>query len=217
MKPGSVSEDAWVKLRQFLAGASGERAFVWPIEHPSQPSAFCPCGQGWGPRAWAYVKAFVLVSVVRSPFNAPKIALLRRRGARIGRQVFLSADLWIDPVFPQLLTIEDQVLVGQGVRIALHEFGRDRFRAGRVIIRRGAVIGGFALIGQGVEIGENAVVGGGAVVGRDVPPGTMAIGNPARIFPQGASPDGRGPGPLQPAELEIAAPGASGFTGGATA
>jgi acetyltransferase-like isoleucine patch superfamily enzyme len=191
MKPGLVSDDGLMKLRQFLAGESGERVFVWPIEHPSRPSAFCPCGQGWAPRWWAYARAFVLVSVLRSPFNAPKIALLRRRGARIGRQVFLSADVWIDPVFPQLLTIEDQVLVGQGVRIALHEFGRDRFRAGRVIIRRGAVIGGFALIGQGVEIGENAVVAGGAVVGRDVPAGTMAVGNPARIFSPGALPNER--------------------------
>jgi acetyltransferase-like isoleucine patch superfamily enzyme len=45
------------------------------------------------------------------------------------------------------------------------------------------VIGGFAIIGCGVEIGENAVVAGGAVVGRDVPPGKLAIGNPARMVP----------------------------------
>jgi len=187
MKPGSVNDDGLTKLRQFLAGANDERVFVWPIAHPSQPSAFCPCGQGWAPRCWAYARAFVLVTVLRGPFNAPKVALLRQRGARIGDQVYLSADVWIDPVFPQLLTVEDHVMIGQGVKIALHEFGRDRFRAGRVIIRRGAVIGGFALIGHGVEIGENAVVGGGAVVGRDVPASMMAIGNPARIFPQGAS------------------------------
>jgi acetyltransferase-like isoleucine patch superfamily enzyme len=192
MKPGSVSDDGLMKLRQFLAGDTGERVFVWPIEHPSQPSAFCPCGQRLAPRFGAYAKAFVLLTVLRGPFNAPKVALLRRRGARIGNQVYISSDVWIDPVFPQLLAVEDNVMIGQGVKIALHEFGRDRFRAGRVIIRRGTVIGGFALIGQGVEIGENAVVGGGAAVGRDVPAGMMAIGNPARIFPQGTSQNERG-------------------------
>jgi carbonic anhydrase/acetyltransferase-like protein (isoleucine patch superfamily) len=202
MTPGSISDDGLMKLRQFLAGDSGERVFAWPIEHPSQPSAFCPCGQGWAPRLWSYAQAFVLLTVLRGPFNAPKAALLRRRGACIGQRVYISADVWIDPVFPRLLTIEDQVMIGQGVRIALHEYGRDRFRAGRVIIRRGAVIGGFALIGQGVEIGENAVVGGGAAVGRDVPAGMMAIGNPARIFPQSASQNERELSQLPLAEPE---------------
>ncbi len=113
----------------------------------------------------------------------PKLALLRWCGAKVGRNVFISTDVWIDPAFPQLLTIEDEVMVGVGVKIALHEFRPNEFRAGRVVIRKGAVIGGFALIGHGVEIGEGAVVAGGAAVGRDVPPGKLAIGNPARIMP----------------------------------
>jgi len=139
------------------------------------------------PRLWSYARALVLLTLLRSPFNSLKIALLRHLGARVGDRVYISADVWIDPVFPQLLVVEDDVMIGHGVKIALHEFGRDRFRAGRVILRRGSVIGGFALIGQGVEIGENAVVAGGAVVGRDVPASMMAVGNPARIFPQTAS------------------------------
>jgi carbonic anhydrase/acetyltransferase-like protein (isoleucine patch superfamily) len=190
MKPASINDEGLLKLRQFLSGTNGERSFVWPTGHPSQPTAFCPCGRPWLPRLWAYAKAAVFLSVLRGPFNAPKIALLRRRGARIGQHVYISAEVWIDPMFPELLTIEDSVMIGHGVRIALHEFGRDRFRAGRVILRRGAVIGGFALIGHGVEIGENAVVSGAAAVGRDVPAGMMAVGNPARVFPQGASPNG---------------------------
>ena len=33
----------------------------------------------------------------------------------------------------------------------------------------------------GVTIGENAVIGAGSVVTRDVPPGVVAFGNPARV------------------------------------
>jgi acetyltransferase-like isoleucine patch superfamily enzyme len=132
---------------------------------------------------WFYAKAWLLLAALKLALNGPKLKLLRWCGARVGRNVFISTDVWIDPTFPQLLTIEDDVMVGVGVKIALHEFRPREFRAGRVIIRKGAVVGGFALIGHGVEIGEGAVVAGGAAVGRDVPPGKLAIGNPARIMP----------------------------------
>ncbi len=87
-------------------------------------------------------------------------------------------------------------MIGVGVKIALHEFRPREFRAGRVIIRKGAVIGGFALIGHGIEVGEGAVVAGGAAVGRDIPAGKLAIGNPARIIPLG------GPAPLAASSRE---------------
>jgi acetyltransferase-like isoleucine patch superfamily enzyme len=47
-------------------------------------------------------------------------------------------------------------------------------------IRRGARVGGAAVLCPGVEIGEEAFVGAGAVVVRDVPPRTLVVGNPAR-------------------------------------
>jgi acetyltransferase-like isoleucine patch superfamily enzyme len=47
-------------------------------------------------------------------------------------------------------------------------------------IRRGARIGGGAVILPGVEIGEEAFVGAGAVVLRDVPARAVVVGNPAR-------------------------------------
>ena len=47
-------------------------------------------------------------------------------------------------------------------------------------IRRGARIGGGAVLLPGVEIGEEAFVGAGAVVLRDVPARAVVVGNPAR-------------------------------------
>jgi acetyltransferase-like isoleucine patch superfamily enzyme len=47
-------------------------------------------------------------------------------------------------------------------------------------IRRGARIGGGAVLLPGVEIGEEAFVGAGAVVLRDVPARSVVVGNPAR-------------------------------------
>jgi acetyltransferase-like isoleucine patch superfamily enzyme len=132
---------------------------------------------------WFYFRSTLLLTALKLPFNALKIALLHWSGARVGQNVFISTDVWIDPTFPELLTIEDEVMLGVGVRIFLHAFDRDHFEAGRVLLRKGVIIGGFAMIGHGVEIGEAAVVAGGAVVGRDVPAGKAAIGNPARTVP----------------------------------
>jgi acetyltransferase-like isoleucine patch superfamily enzyme len=49
-------------------------------------------------------------------------------------------------------------------------------------IRRGARIGGGAVLCPGIEIGEEAFVGAGAVVVRDVPARAVVVGNPARVL-----------------------------------
>src|SRR6266699_6517883 len=47
-------------------------------------------------------------------------------------------------------------------------------------IRRGARVGGAAVLLPGIEIGEEAFVGAGAIVIRDVPPRAVVVGSPAR-------------------------------------
>jgi acetyltransferase-like isoleucine patch superfamily enzyme len=57
-------------------------------------------------------------------------------------------------------------------------------------IRRGARIGGGAILCPGIEVGEEAFVGAGAVVTKDVPPRVVVVGSPARVLR-----------PVDPAEL----------------
>jgi acetyltransferase-like isoleucine patch superfamily enzyme len=52
-----------------------------------------------------------------------------------------------------------------------------------VVIGRGVFIGARAIILKGVTIGDRAIVGAGAVVTKDVPARHIAVGNPARVFP----------------------------------
>ena len=59
--------------------------------------------------------------------------------------------------------------------------GRRELMAGPTI-RRGARIGGGAILCPGVQIGEEAFVGAGAVVTKDVPPRVVVVGNPARVL-----------------------------------
>jgi acetyltransferase-like isoleucine patch superfamily enzyme len=50
-----------------------------------------------------------------------------------------------------------------------------------VIIENNVWIGLNSIILKGVRIGANSVVGAGSVVSRDVPPNSVASGNPARV------------------------------------
>ena len=45
-------------------------------------------------------------------------------------------------------------------------------------------LGGGVIVCPGVTIGRDTVVGAGAVVTRDLPPGVLAVGNPARVIRQ---------------------------------
>ncbi len=59
---------------------------------------------------------------------------------------------------------------------------RDKLEAARPItIEDNVWLGGGVIVCPGVTIGENSVVGAGAVVTRDVPPNSLAVGNPARV------------------------------------
>ena len=82
-------------------------------------------------------------------------------------------------------TLEDNVFIAPCVVTTNDNFmGRTERRHGLVkgpTIRRGARIGGGAVLCPGIEIGEEAFVGAGAVVTKDVPARKLVVGNPARI------------------------------------
>ena len=81
-------------------------------------------------------------------------------------------------------TLEDEVFIAPCVQTTNDNFmGRTEKRHALMkgpTIRRGARVGGGAVLCPGVEIGEEAFVGAGAVVVRDVPPRAVVVGNPAR-------------------------------------
>ena len=81
------------------------------------------------------------------------------------------------------ITLEDDVFVGPNATFTNDPFPRSRQRAerfSRTVVRRGASIGANATLLPGIEIGAHAMIGAGAVVTRDVPPGAVVAGNPAR-------------------------------------
>jgi acetyltransferase-like isoleucine patch superfamily enzyme len=130
-----------------------------------------------------------------------RLWLYRRMGVRIGRNVFIGLDTYLDCQFPELITIEDDVTVSFCVTVVVHDDARrlDRIEPGAgdgtvapVRLRRGCYLGARSLILPGVTVGERAVVASGAVVTRDVEPEMVVAGVPARPL--------RRIGPLHPTE-----------------
>jgi acetyltransferase-like isoleucine patch superfamily enzyme len=100
----------------------------------------------------------------------------------IGALTKIQADAYITAYS----TLEDNVFVAPCVVTTNDDYmGRTERRHELMqgpTIRRGARVGGGAILCPGVEIGEEAFVGAGAVVTKDVPPRTVVVGNPARVL-----------------------------------
>jgi acetyltransferase-like isoleucine patch superfamily enzyme len=83
-------------------------------------------------------------------------------------------------------TLEEDVFIAPCVVTTNDNFmGRTEKRKALMkgpTIRRGARVGGGAILCPAVEIGEEAFVGAGAVVTKDVPARKLVVGSPARVL-----------------------------------
>ena len=100
----------------------------------------------------------------------------------IGARTRIQADAYLTAYS----TLEEDVFVAPCVVTTNDNFmGRTERRLAAMkgpTIRRGARVGGGAILCPGIEVGEEAFVGAGAVVTKDVPPRTVVVGSPARVI-----------------------------------
>lgn len=103
-----------------------------------------------------------------------------------GKNVYFNVNCVVLDVVK--VTIGSNVLIGPGVHLytASHPLEAEKRRthefAKPINIGNDCWIGGGAIICPGVSIGNNCVIGAGAVVTRDIPEGSLAVGNPAKVI-----------------------------------
>jgi UDP-2-acetamido-3-amino-2,3-dideoxy-glucuronate N-acetyltransferase len=109
-----------------------------------------------------------------------------QQGARVGANCKIQSHAFICTG----VSIEDEVFISHGVIFINDKFPRATAE-GRLqeesdwellptTVERGATLGSGVVVGGGVRIGRGALVGAGAIVTRDVEPGQVVAGNPAR-------------------------------------
>ena len=119
-----------------------------------------------------------------------------QRGVRIGARCKIQSHTFVC----EGVTIEDEVFVGHGVMFVNDKYPRATTGDGALqteedwqlletVVESRASLGSGAIILGGVRVGAGAIVGAGAVVTRDVAPGAVVAGSPARSL------SGSGPSP----------------------
>ncbi len=116
-------------------------------------------------------------------FPTIRIFLYSLMGVRIGKNVIIGLDCCFDDQFPELIKIDDEVIISYRVSIFVHDGSyRGNAKIGEITIKKNSHIGAGTIILKGVTIGENAIIGAGAVVTKDIPANVVAVGIPAKVI-----------------------------------
>jgi sugar O-acyltransferase (sialic acid O-acetyltransferase NeuD family) len=164
--------------REILAGLGGLGVthLIFGFGNSAAKFALAPLVEGAG-FTWGlaiHPGAHVPPGTSIGPGTVIKAGAVVDPGVRIGAQAIIGANT----------VITHGSVLEAGARLAVGSVIGSRVRIGR-----GALVGLGALVNGGVVIGAGALVGAGAVVVRDVPPGMVAAGNPARILREARADD----------------------------
>lgn len=111
-----------------------------------------------------------------------------QKGAAIGKNCKISSHTFIC----EGVTVQDNVFIGHNVTFINDKYPRATGADGNLqteedwsvmptLVENGASIGSSVTILCGVTIGAGALVGAGSMVTKDIPPGEIWAGNPARF------------------------------------
>jgi acetyltransferase-like isoleucine patch superfamily enzyme len=119
------------------------------------------------------------------------ITYLRKKGVTVGEGTRFFGTRSIDLTRPCLVEIGRNCVFAYGVRVVSHGFDwsvlREKYgevlgSTGKVIIEDNVFVGINAIILKGVRIGRNSIIGVGSVVTHNIPPNSVAAGNPCRVI-----------------------------------
>jgi maltose O-acetyltransferase len=113
------------------------------------------------------------------------------QGLDLGEGAYVARGAHIDTGRPWLITIGDEAVLSPGASVLAHDASLVHHtgytRIARVVIGKRVMVGAGAIILPGTRIGDDSVIGAGAVVRGEIQPGSLVVGNPARVVGQVAA------------------------------
>jgi len=114
------------------------------------------------------------------------LELLKSRGLKIGVNGGMEDGVFLDPSHCYLIEIGDRVIFAPNVRLIAHDASTKYVvgyaRLGRIVIGSRVFLGDSVTVLGNVRIGDDCIIGSGSVVTKDIPAGSVAAGNPARVI-----------------------------------
>ncbi|MUW14916.1 acetyltransferase [Halorubrum sp. CBA1125] len=132
---------------------------------------------------------YVVIVLARiCPSLRLKNRLLRWIGVTVGTGVAWGLESTPDVFWPERIAVGDDAIVGYDATLLCHEFLRDEYRLGDVVVEADAMIGAGAVVLPGVTVGEGARVAANSLVADDVPPHATVAGVPAEVVSRAEEP-----------------------------
>ena len=119
------------------------------------------------------------------------VTYLRKKGVTVGEGTTFFGRASIDLTRPSLVDIGRNCIFTENVRLFTHGFDwfvlREKFSevlcsSGKVVIEDNVFVGAGTIILKGVRIGRDSIIGAGSVITHDIPPGSVAAGNPCSVI-----------------------------------
>lgn len=118
------------------------------------------------------------------------VSYLRKKGVIVGKDTVFFG-MGVDVTRPCLVEIGNNCILGMDTHILTHggdwlalrnKYGEMLCSSGKVVIEDNVFIGNYSMILKGVRIGRDTIIGAGSVVTHNIPPMSVAAGNPCKII-----------------------------------
>ncbi|MBC8440657.1 MAG: acyltransferase [Deltaproteobacteria bacterium] len=111
---------------------------------------------------------------------------LIKNGLCLGENVEIIDTFFFDPSHCFLIKIGNNCTICPNVRLIAHDASIKKqlgyTKIGKINIGENCFIGDSVIVLSCVNIGSGSIIGAGSIVTKDIPPGMVAAGNPARVI-----------------------------------
>jgi acetyltransferase-like isoleucine patch superfamily enzyme len=142
-----------------------------------------------------FLLKYFMNSLLLTPISPRKLRpwVLKQIGCKIGKDIFIGSNVWVDSGHADMIILEDHVHVAGECTLLCHQRNLSNYSVGddyaklgykieKIHLKKGCLIGQRTMISPGVTVGEGAIVGAYSLVTKDIPAWTIATGRPAKVI-----------------------------------